>query len=90
VNSYDKDRKVEVKFILLTSNIADIPNMIKMCVKAGVKNVICDMDLNIKPENYFIYKEPVALFKELALVNGLSLCRGNFVPDELWDSEVRK
>jgi hypothetical protein len=39
--------------------------------------------LNIKPENYSIYKAPVARFIKLCSENNLTVIRGTFVPDEV-------
>ncbi len=77
-------KNVNVKFILEEGNINDVENMVDMCVKNNVKDVILNMDLNIPQSEQAKYFEPINKFRTLARINNLNICKGPFIPKNLW------
>jgi len=75
---------VKVKFILEDGNLDDIDNMIDMCVKKKVKEVMLNLDLCIKKEDYYKYIPYMNKFRNLAQNNSLIVHKGYAIPEELW------
>lgn len=77
-------KELRVKFILEEGNLEDIDNMINMCIEKKVKDVILNLDLNIKLEDYPRYMPYVTKFRILGENNSINVHKGNFVPPYLW------
>lgn len=78
------DNGVRIKFILQEGNLHDIDNMIDMCVKTHVREVILNLDLNIKYQDYPMYVGYINKFKALCKKNSIPVSQGNFIPSYLW------
>lgn len=77
-------RNVNVKFILEEGNVNDVENMVEMCVKNNVRDVILNFDLNIPKQNYVLYFDSVNKFRMLCRDNNINLFKGPFIPNHLW------
>jgi MoaA/NifB/PqqE/SkfB family radical SAM enzyme len=82
-NAGDNQKKIEVKFIIMPENKDDIENMLKMCLKAGVKNAVLDWNNYAPPDLYREYTDTFNKFRYLFRANGITVRDGTFVPDEL-------
>lgn len=77
-------RNVDVKFILEDGNVNDIDNMVDMCVKNNVREVVLNLDLNIPKQNYLLYIDYINKFRVLCRDNNINLSKGPFIPKHLW------
>ena len=75
---------VKVKFILQKGNIQDIVNMVDMCVNTKVREIIIDLDLNIKKEDQVDYMDYINNFRTLCQMKSISVHQGYCVPNDLW------
>lgn len=75
---------VKVKFILQEGNIQDIVNMVDMCVNTKVREVILNLDLNIKKENQGDYINYINKFRTLSEMKSIIVYKGPFIPNDVW------
>lgn len=75
---------VRVKFILQKGNIQDVVNMVDMCVNTKVREVILDLDLNIRKVEQVDYMDYINEFRTSCKMKSIRVHKGSFVPDELW------
>ena len=88
INKYESqtNSQVQVKFILDTYNIGDIPNMIEMCVKNKVQRCCLSFNAFIPKEKYLEFKNPVDEFISLCYKNNLSLVFNPNLPSILYEN----
>lgn len=75
---------VNVKFILEEGNVNDVENMVEMCVKNKVRDVVLNLDLNIPQSEHMNYFGHINKFRTLGRINNINVRRGNFIPKNLW------
>jgi molybdenum cofactor biosynthesis enzyme MoaA len=81
--------QVYVKFILQTENKNDIQNIINMCKKNNVRNVVLDWNM-YSVENPVDYSNEVLIFIQLCRANNLNFTYGRFMPPVLNQTSINQ